>query len=131
VLYGQKLHAAALELYDEAVAIDPSCHVYYCNRAACYATLRRWDEAAAVSRCFLACNGSPCLRHCGHGASIGGAPLPAARARLRQGSRPPRDVPPEAGALRRRATPTQCGCSLPAPHLKTAVILVSTEMTYR
>jgi hypothetical protein len=26
----------------------------------------------AVSRCFLACIGSPCLRHCGHGASIGG-----------------------------------------------------------
>lgn len=29
----------------------------------------------AVSGCFLVCNGSPCLRHCGHGASIGdGAP---------------------------------------------------------
>jgi hypothetical protein len=28
---------------------------------------------APVSRCFLACNGSPCLRHCGHGASIGGS----------------------------------------------------------
>jgi hypothetical protein len=27
----------------------------------------------AVSRCFLACNGSPCLRHRGHGASIGGS----------------------------------------------------------
>jgi hypothetical protein len=32
----------------------------------------RAAAAAAVSRCFLACNGSPCLRHCGHGASIGG-----------------------------------------------------------
>jgi hypothetical protein len=27
---------------------------------------------AAVSRCLLACIGSPCLRHCVHGASIGG-----------------------------------------------------------
>jgi hypothetical protein len=27
--------------------------------------------AEAVSCCLLACNGSPCLRHCGHGASIG------------------------------------------------------------
>jgi hypothetical protein len=25
----------------------------------------------AVRRCFLAFNGSPCLRHCGHGATIG------------------------------------------------------------
>jgi hypothetical protein len=31
---------------------------------------RSWG--AAVSRCFLACNGSPCLRPCVHGASIGG-----------------------------------------------------------
>jgi hypothetical protein len=28
-------------------------------------------DAAAVSH-FCACIGSPCLRHCGHGASIGG-----------------------------------------------------------
>jgi hypothetical protein len=30
------------------------------------------QAAAAVSRCCLACNGSPCLRYCAHGASIGG-----------------------------------------------------------
>jgi hypothetical protein len=30
-------------------------------------------EVLPVSRCcFLACNGSPCLRRCGHGAPIGG-----------------------------------------------------------
>jgi hypothetical protein len=36
------------------------------------AALRSREGAAAVSRCFLACNGSPCLRPCVHGASIGG-----------------------------------------------------------
>eukprot|EP01047_Picozoa_sp_COSAG01_P035758 COSAG01_NODE_2761_length_7116_cov_27.151489_6_plen_131_part_00 len=46
------------------------------NRAAALAEEQEQEQeqpvAAAVSRCFLACNGSPCLRHCGHGASIGG-----------------------------------------------------------
>jgi hypothetical protein len=35
------------------------------------AAQREGDKAAAVSR-SCACIGSPCLRHCGHGASIGG-----------------------------------------------------------
>jgi hypothetical protein len=40
--------------------------------AAPWCCCARWAAAAAaaVSRCSLACNGSPCLRHCGHGASI-------------------------------------------------------------
>jgi hypothetical protein len=45
------------------------------SAAAAVARVRRASSraaAAAVSRCFLACNGSPCLRHCDHGASIGG-----------------------------------------------------------
>jgi hypothetical protein len=34
--------------------------------------LRELDEAAAAVNPFLACIGSPCIRHCVHGVSIGG-----------------------------------------------------------
>jgi hypothetical protein len=52
--------------------------------------------AVAVSRCFLACIGSPCLRHCGHGASIGGGGGGGKRPRALS---PPRWSPEERAQL--------------------------------
>ena len=35
----------AIELYSKAIALEPSNHVYFSNRAATYAALKRWREA--------------------------------------------------------------------------------------
>jgi hypothetical protein len=39
------LYAEAAELYTQAIALDPSNAVYFSNRAAAYASLKRWREA--------------------------------------------------------------------------------------
>ena len=38
-------YAEAVELYSKAIALEPSCEVYFSNRAAAYAGLERWREA--------------------------------------------------------------------------------------
>jgi hypothetical protein len=40
-LYQTRLYNEALGLYTEAIQTDPTCHLYYCNRSACYAMLVR------------------------------------------------------------------------------------------
>jgi len=35
----------AVELYGEAIALDPSNHVYFSNRAAAFANLKKYQES--------------------------------------------------------------------------------------
>lgn len=35
----------AAELYSKAISLEPSCAVYFSNRAAAYASLEHWREA--------------------------------------------------------------------------------------
>ena len=43
LLSGQ--YAEAVELYGKAIALEPSCEIYFSNRAAAYAGLERWRES--------------------------------------------------------------------------------------
>ena len=49
-LFQKRRYADALVVYSEAVTIDPSCHLYYCNRSACCAALGKWEASAADAR---------------------------------------------------------------------------------
>ena len=35
----------AVDLYSKAIALDPSNHIFFSNRAAAFASLERWREA--------------------------------------------------------------------------------------
>lgn len=48
--YHEKLFDEALKCYSEALAIDPTNHLYYCNLSACSATLGRWEDSASAAR---------------------------------------------------------------------------------
>ena len=43
------MYADAVELYTKAIALDPSCAVYFSNRAAANAALERWRDALDLS----------------------------------------------------------------------------------
>jgi tetratricopeptide (TPR) repeat protein len=48
--YREKQFDKALKCYSEALAIDPTNHLYYCNLSAATATLGLWEESASAAR---------------------------------------------------------------------------------
>ena len=84
ILYAARHYEAALLCYTEALGIDPSCHIYYCNRSTCQAKLGLWQVSVMAAhtqrprvpsvcslltstRCGIIL--SPCLHH--HGTTYG------------------------------------------------------------
>lgn len=43
--FKEKNYEKAIENYTYATEIDPKNHVYYTNRALCYASMQRWDKS--------------------------------------------------------------------------------------
>ena len=48
--YREKQFDKALKCYSDALAIDPTNHLYYCNLSAATATMGLWEESATAAR---------------------------------------------------------------------------------
>ena len=48
--YHDKNFEQALQCYTEAVSIDPTNHLYFCNASACCAVLGQWEASAVAAR---------------------------------------------------------------------------------
>ena len=44
-LFKKQKYDEAIRLYSEAIDLDPTSHVYFSNRSACYLAQHLWDKA--------------------------------------------------------------------------------------